>query len=186
MKDLIKLVVAIVVIGLVGTKIKTGKSPFPSLLSKNMLDGDTIYIQGIGHYNYGTLINAKQIIEETYGVPAKIIDPIQLTIDGYSNNSIDGDKCLSQFDDNKNKLLLTNEKCYSVHNKCFVNGLSESNGNITIVNEKNYIGLKRVIIHEIGHNSGLEHCDNKNCVMSIDRTNDANTMYFCDECKKRL
>lgn len=191
MKELLNTLVIIVVVALVTIKLKTGKLPLPDLFSnvintKNMLDGDTIYIQGIGRYKNSVLVNAKQIIEETYGVPAKIIDPLELTNDCYSNNSINGDICLTKFDDNKNKILLTNETCYSIHNKTFVNGLSESYGNITLVNETTYLGLKRVIIHEIGHNSGLEHCDNQNCVMSINRTDDNHTLYFCDKCKKSL
>ena len=191
MRELLNTLVIIVVVALVTTKLKTGKLPLPDLFSnvintKNMLDGDTIYIQGIGRYKNSVLVNAKQIIEETYGVPAKIIDPLELTNDCYSNNSINGDICLTKFDDNKNKILLTNESCYSIYNKTFVNGLSESHGNITLVNETSYLGLKRVIIHEIGHNSGLEHCDNQNCVMSINRADDSHTLYFCDKCKKSL
>lgn len=191
MKDIIKMLVAVVVLVTIINKVKSGDISLPKVVSnaigvKNMLDGDTIYIQGIGSYNDRVLIQAKEIVEETYGVPAKIIEPIQLTSDYYVNNSIDCHKCINDFDDNKNKILLTNEVCLTSEDNGYVNGLSELNGNILIVNEKNYIGLKRVIIHEIGHNTGLQHCENKNCVMSIDRNDDIHTMSLCDECKKSL
>jgi predicted Zn-dependent protease len=191
MKEILKTLVGLVIIlGLI-SKVKSGDIHLPKFVSnalgvKRMLDGDTIYIQGVGNYSNSVLINAKQIVEETYGVPAKIIEPIQLTSDYYVNNSIDCHKCIYDFDDNKNKILLTNEVCLTSKDNIYVNGLGEMNGNILIVNEKNYIGLKRVIIHEIGHNSGLHHCENKNCVMSIDRNDEIHTMYFCDECKKSL
>jgi len=188
MKELVKYCFVLFLIVESVFLIKIGKIPVPSFLknianSNRMLDGDTIFIQGFGMYNDRVLFQAKQIIDETYGLPTKIIDPIQLTSESYLKNAIDGDKCLIKFDDNKNKLLLTNENCYSEHNKTFVKGLSESNGNIAIVNEIKYKGLKQVIIHEIGHTSGLEHCENKYCVMSILGTVDERTIYFCDKCK---
>lgn len=50
--------------------------------------------------------------------------------------------------------------------------------------------LKKVAIHEFGHNLGLSHCTNKRCVMTdavesiitIDRAR----LALCDECKERL
>jgi hypothetical protein len=187
MKELIKYCIVLFLIIELFFLIKIGKIPMPTFLktvtdSNRMLDGDTIYIHGTGRFNYKVLLSAKQIIEETYGVPALISEPITLTSDCFSNNSVDCDKCLIKFDGEKNKVVLTSESCYSKTNKTFINGLSEKYGNILIVNEKKYTGLKRVIIHEIGHNSGFDHCGNKNCVMSIDRTNDAKAINFCNNC----
>jgi hypothetical protein len=191
MKDIFKTLVWVVVIALVISKVKSGDISLPKVVSnaigvKNMLDGDTIYIQGLGKHNYNMLINTKHIIEETYGVPSKIIEPIILTSELYVDGFVNTDKCLSEFDDDKNKILVTNENTYSLKNQVMVDGLSELNGNTTIIVENNLPSFKRVIIHEIGHNSGLEHCEDKHCVMSIDRTDDVHTIYFCDNCKKRL
>lgn len=50
--------------------------------------------------------------------------------------------------------------------------------------------LKKVAVHEFGHNLGLPHCSNKKCVMtdaveSISTIDKAN-LDLCEECKKRL
>lgn len=188
MKELIKMMLTIVVIVLVSIKIKTGKSPFTYLFSKmknekNMLNGDTIYIQGFGHYNDTELAKSKQIIEEIYGIPTKIITSIKLKKEYYLENSINVDKCLKDFNDNYNKLLITNDDCYSIYNKTFVLGLSESEGNIIIINGKKINGLKHVMLHEIGHTSGLNHCDNENCVMTITRVNYFEIFSYCQKCQ---
>lgn len=49
---------------------------------------------------------------------------------------------------------------------------------------------KKVCLHEIGHNLGLKHCPDKNCVMtdaceSI-RTVDKATRAFCTKCKSKI
>ena len=151
---------------------------------KEMTDGDTITIQGMGHYNYRTLLQTKQIVEQTYGVPTKIIDPIVLGPEYYIDGSINSDKCLSDFDNDINKIIVTNDKCYSEYMDEFVGGQGEMFGNIVILGKNHSRALKRVIIHEIGHNQGLRHCDNPNCVMSVNRNNDDTNTEFCENCRK--
>lgn len=151
---------------------------------KEMTDGDTIFIQGMGNYNNKTLLATKSIIEETYHSPTKIIDPISLTSDYYIDGSINSDKCLSDFDNEKNKIIVTNDRCYSENMDEFIGGQGEMFGNIVIIGKNHSRALKRVLIHEIGHNQGLSHCDNPNCVMSVNRDNDMNNLNFCENCKK--
>ena len=93
MKELLKYCLFLFFIVELFFLMKIGKISTPNFVisvtdSKRMLDGDTIYIQGAGQYSDKVLKNAKQIIEETYSVPAKINDPIQLSSDYYVNNSI--------------------------------------------------------------------------------------------------
>jgi archaemetzincin len=189
MKEIIKFGVIVLVMVTLTSKVKSGKIPLPTFITnsidlKKMTDGDTIYIQGLGNYSNSTLRHAKQIVEETYGVPTKIIDPIQLSSDYYINGLIDCEKSLEDFDNNQNKILLTDDGCYSVEDNNTIGGLGELYGNIIIVGKNRPNELKRVIIHEIGHNLGLSHCDNSNCVMSENRSNDVNTITFCEKCRK--
>lgn len=50
--------------------------------------------------------------------------------------------------------------------------------------------LQKVVIHEFGHNLGLPHCPNKNCVMTSAAekiaTIDNEKMELCGKCKKQL
>ena len=50
--------------------------------------------------------------------------------------------------------------------------------------------FKKVVIHEFGHNLGLPHCLNKNCVMTSAAekiaTIDNEQLQLCDDCKNKL
>ncbi len=53
-----------------------------------------------------------------------------------------------------------------------------------------YSRLKKIAVHEIGHNLGLPHCPDKNCVMqdaaeSIS-TIDNVSMVLCDKCRRKI
>lgn len=50
--------------------------------------------------------------------------------------------------------------------------------------------LAKIAVHEIGHNMGLQHCENRDCVMAdaVERvaTIDAEELALCDVCKSKL
>lgn len=50
--------------------------------------------------------------------------------------------------------------------------------------------FQKVVLHELGHNFGLEHCSNKACYMQAVENNlqeiDSMDMQLCDACKKQL
>lgn len=50
--------------------------------------------------------------------------------------------------------------------------------------------LKKISCHEIGHNFGLPHCPNKDCIMQdaaeTIKTIDNVTLHLCDACKKKI
>jgi archaemetzincin len=50
--------------------------------------------------------------------------------------------------------------------------------------------LKKVTLHEMGHNFGLEHCRDTNCIMSETNGNILNLNRiggdYCEKCRKKL
>lgn len=50
--------------------------------------------------------------------------------------------------------------------------------------------LKKICVHELGHNLGLKHCENRNCVMEdaaeTIKTIDRVGMELCDDCKRQI
>lgn len=58
-------------------------------------------------------------------------------------------------------------------------------------NQKKYIiRFKKIALHELGHNLGLQHCSSKNCIMrdanETIKTIDNVDMILCDNCNKKL
>jgi hypothetical protein len=186
-KDFVNIILIVAIIGFSGFLIIVGFIPLPKFITNNldlkkMTDGDTIQIQGIGHYNYSTLLKTKQIIESTYGVPTKISQPIVLTSEYYIDNKIDYHKCLSHFDDNQNKILISNDVLLNSDSERDCGGVGEKCGNIVIVGKIDLSILKSVIRHEIGHNQCLSHCDNAECIMFPTIKKREKKKDFCEKC----
>lgn len=85
------------------------------------------------------------------------------------------------------------------YNDFGIMGLAYRPGNSAIISsfrlksknkEIEFERLKKVVIHEFGHNLGLPHCPNKNCVMTSAAekiaTIDQEKAALCSQCKKQL
>ena len=48
--------------------------------------------------------------------------------------------------------------------------------------------LFKTVVHEIGHNFGLQHCNNKQCIMADaeGKLNQDNESGFCNDCQKKI
>ena len=75
-------------------------------------------------------------------------------------------------------------------------GMGHQPGNVCVVSDwkfgstyrtLSYLRLRKVTIHEIGHNLGLSHCDNEKCIMSEKNGNtvnlDKSESDYCQKCK---
>lgn len=153
---------------------------------KSMNDGDTIVIQGLGEYSQLDILAIQDVIERRCHIPTKIGDPIELTSEEYVDGDVNIERCLIDFDNNTNKILVTDSKCYSTVEKRRVGGVGELNGNLIIIGKNPINTTERVLIHEMGHCFGLDHCENPTCVMSQTRENDHLKLNFCDDCKKKF
>ena len=153
---------------------------------KCMNDGDTIIIQGLGDYSQLEVLAIKDILERRCHMITKIGEPLELTSEQRFNGDLNIERCLIDFDNKTNKILVTNTKCYSTVEERRVGGVGEINGNLIIIGKNPINTTERVLIHEMGHCLGLDHCDNSMCVMSQTRENDNLKLNFCDDCKKKF
>ena len=75
---------------------------------------------------------------------------------------------------------------YCPGNSCIISTFRLKNKNKELKDTR----LKKVVIHEFGHNLGLQHCTNKQCVMTSAAekisTIDKEKMELCKKCKKQL
>ncbi len=75
---------------------------------------------------------------------------------------------------------------YQPGNACVVSDNRFKTGNRRMYNRR----LRNVIIHEVGHNLGLPHCQNNKCIMSIENglyeNLDLGNTNYCDKCKDKL
>ncbi|MCB9197936.1 MAG: matrixin family metalloprotease [Flavobacteriales bacterium] len=110
---------------------------------------------------------------------------------------ISDDISTTKYSDPKNKIIKEPESKYGDWG---IYGLGYCPGPTCIVStyrlgksttKENFIlRLKKVSCHELGHNLGLPHCPNKNCIMQdaaeTITTIDNVELTLCDDCKKKI
>ena len=119
------------------------------------------------------------------------------------------DKILKKYNSKNNTLLLTNVDIVTNDKKrgvnewgvlglgyrpgttCVISTFRLNRAKVKVSNEKFLERLKKVCIHEIGHNLGLDHCNmNRQCLMNDVRgvisQVDMETLDFCKSCKKQI
>ena len=165
----------------------------------------TIYIQPLGDVNQEYLTYVKNSVTDFYGYTCVIQPKINLTKDilAASKTRYEASKILNKFKSNKNVLLITEKDIAYRKSASFpewgIFGLGLRPGKTCVIStfrlkkgvtkQKMLVRLKKVALHEIGHNLGLIHCTHhKDCLM-----NDAKgtiqqvyreKIWFCSKCSK--
>jgi len=174
----------------------------PKELSKPVIYVKVIYIQPLGDVNIEYLKIVKNSVESFYGFKCVIKDKVPLTTDLLAASRIryDAGKILSKFNTNENLLILT-EKDIACRKNQYpewgILGLGYRPGTTCVVSTfrmKRNVSkliiidrLKKVAIHEIGHNLGLDHCENDiHCLMNDARGTikqvDTEKIWLCSKC----
>jgi archaemetzincin len=175
-------------------------------LSKNKKT--VIHIVPLGNVNITTLEFVKEIIYDFYQIECIIEPKKELTTDilTASKTRYEASLILKKYNSIQNTLLITEKDiaCNNIKRKVKewgIFGLGYRPGKTCVVSTyrlkkgiteaKFKDRLKKVCIHEVGHNLGLPHCTyNSLCIM-----NDANgtisqvdkeQIFFCVNCKKQI
>ena len=163
----------------------------------------TIYILPLGDVDKEYIDFIKISIKNFYGYDCAIKSKLNLTKDilAGSGTRYEAGKILKKYNSKENVLLITEKDIAHKKNNDFpewgVFGLGFRPGTTSVISTfrlkkkvskaKFLDRLKKVALHEIGHNLGLEHCINdKKCMMTSAsgtiKQVDREKIWFCSKC----
>jgi archaemetzincin len=168
------------------------------------LQPKVVYIQPLGDVKQSYIDTIKQSVEYFYGFKCvvKLSVPLTNELLAKSGCRYDASKILRKFKSFNNILIVTEKDIATKKDKINewgVLGLGYRPGKTCVistfrmkknVNEEKIIDrLKKVSLHEVGHNLGLDHCNKDSKCMMNDakgtiKTIDKEKIYLCPNCKK--
>jgi archaemetzincin len=167
------------------------------------IEPKTIYIQPLGNVKQEYINYLKKSVESFFGYNCVVKPKQNLTSDilAGSKTRYEAGKILKKYNSNENVLLITEKDIAHRKSNEFpewgIFGLGYRPGSTCVIStfrlKKNVSKaklldrLKKVALHEIGHNLGLEHCTNdKNCMMTSAsgtvKQVDREKKWFCSKC----
>ncbi len=180
---------------------------FFTFLSLTLNAQKVIHILPLGNVNDDVINVIESAVYEFYGYKCMVSTKVPLTKDilADSKTRYEAGKILAKYKSNKNLLIITEKDIaskkgdvkewgifglgYRPGQTCVVSTFRiKRKATITVFKER----LKKVCIHEIGHNLGLNHCTSGNlkCLMNDAKGTikqvDRESLYFCAQCVRFL
>ena len=145
---------------------------------------DTVYIKGLGDFNSSSLDEAKKVLESKFRVTCVIDGSEKTKNDMYfdGTSKLEVNKVIKELRGHTKVVFITNELIYNSLSGNNLRGFSQRSNKTTIIRTKS---LRETVIHEFGHNLGLEHCKDKTCIMGTDNDKE-DSGDFCNNCKIKL
>jgi archaemetzincin len=188
-------------------------SPSPSLHLKSNKQKQIIAFQPFNNYDELMLNDLALTIRDFYNKQTIILKPIEIpghfyntTIRQYSADSLIMLLSKLRNDTIVEVVGLTHSPIFTIKKNDLMSyydenifGMGYQPGNTCVVSDLKfsssykslyYQRLQKVIIHEIGHNLGLSHCQNEKCIMSEKNGNtislDNSGYDYCQKCRNIL
>jgi archaemetzincin len=165
----------------------------------------TIYIKTLGKVDQEKVDFIKKSITSFYGFECRIASQEEASVDilSPSKKRCDAPSILRKFNSNYHVFVLT-EKDIShkreANPEYGIIGLGFCPGKVCVVSthrirnasKKVFLDrLRKVALHEVGHNLGIPHCtSSKECLMNdargTSKTIDREKVMICDNCRKKI
>lgn len=185
----------------------------PSLYSKNNKQKQIIAFQPLDNYDESMLTDLAFDIRDFYNRQTIILKPVKIPghfydtiIHQYSADSIITFLSAFRNDTITEVIGFTHSAIFTIKRSGSIPyydenifGLGHQPGNVCVVSDSRfcstyrsmcYSRLRKVTLHEVGHNLGLSHCKNEKCIMSEKNGNtitlDNNGNDYCQKCKNIL
>jgi len=182
-----------------------------TIFSANTINSETkkervIFIRPLGNVNPEYVSFVKSSIEDFYGFKCKVLSKVEVSDDilSKSKKRCDANKILTKFKTDSNIVLITERDICQKRGKVDeygIIGLGFCPGKVCVIStcriknkvtKKSFFNrLKKVTLHEMGHNLGIPHCSNSDkCLMNDARgtvkTIDKENLFICDKCVKKI
>lgn len=191
MKKTIFCIVFIILISL----FQTNRENLSSISKVDITTSGEVYVHGLGNYSEYDVKTIIRGVSKFYNLKCYYSDPYPL--DNYFYDSekkiIYGRIFLRTLISEKNyHIFVTNDGlCEDQFKTELISGHGFINGKISVISTKqmyrnnhyNEQNLINTANHELGHNFGLRHCSDSECLMTAKGLEPSE---FCDNCKKNL